>query len=125
MKRKTAALLIAVLLPMLSCGCSWDGFEGRKVKNETEYRLEYSVFTGTDDHVMQLEAGDILKVEIVSQAGGVDLTIGMEGGEPVYRGRQLPDSAFSVRIGVPGEYTIEVSGSAAKGSIQIEAVIGE
>lgn len=123
--RKWLTMLAALMILLTLTGCDQEAFSGSKVKDATEYRLEYSVFTGTDDHVMRLEAGDILKVEIVSEAGGVDLTIGMEGQEPVYRGRQLPDSAFSVRIAVPGEYTIGALGSAAKGSIHIEAVKGD
>ena len=45
----------------------------------------------------------------------IDVTITPEDGEPIYTGKRLPTSSFSIVPKTPGKYTVTISGENASG----------
>lgn len=66
---------------------------------------------------VQLESGDILEVVISNESGNVDVSVGIDGAEPVYTGNGLTDFRFSLNILESGIYQITVTGHNACGSV--------
>lgn len=117
MKRMTTAVLALWIACMALTGCTPD-FNGSRVKNDTQYLLEYTQFDGTDSHTLSLQEGDELHVGIVSKEGSVSIAIEDEAGEPVYRGTKIADTCdFDVAIQETGAYTVTVTGETAGGSV--------
>ena len=117
MKRVTTAVLALWIACMALAGCTPD-FNGSRVKNDTQYLLEYTQFDSTDSHTLSLQEGDELHVGIVSKEGSVSIAIEDEAGEPVYRGTKIADTCdFDVAIQETGAYTVTVTGETAEGSV--------
>ena len=55
----------------------------------------------------------------------MDVTVGMEGQTPIYRGNGQQNAEFVLEIIETGSYHISVSGHQAKGSISFTRVPGE
>ena len=54
----------------------------------------------------------------------VDVTVGMNGKEPIYRGNGQQNAEFVLEILVKGNYHISVSGHQAKGNIAFIRIPG-
>ena len=118
MRRRIAALSAALVMLALSA-CGEAAFNGSRVKNEDEYIIECSILNGEDSHTMLLAAGDVLSVEIVSEAGEIDLSIMGRGGENAFRGTELGSCQFEVGILESGEYEISLTGRRARGKVSV------
>ena len=57
--------------------------------------------------------------------GSVDVTVRLEGQEPVYRGNGQQNAAFLLEIAETGNYHISVSGHQAKGNASFARIPGE
>lgn len=119
MMRNNLSLMLVVVFLVLFTACSKVTFEGSKSANENQLKMEYSTFTGTDNHTMTLQRGEKLSVEVVSEKGSIGLDIEKQGGDGIYLGTQLPTSSFSVSILEDGDYIVSVKGEKAQGSIRI------
>ena len=56
---------------------------------------------------------------IQCDGGRIDVTITPEDGEPIYTGKRLPTSSFSIVPKTPGKYTVTISGENASGSVYV------
>ena len=96
-------------------------FDGEQISNPGCFALRFDRMNGTDSETMALAEGDALHVSWQIESGRVDIAIGIEGEEAIYRADDRPagDKAdFYVEIPQTGSYTITVSAREAKGQIE-------
>ena len=96
-------------------------FDGERISNPGRYNLRFDRMNAADSETMALAEGDALHVSWQIESGHVDIVIGMEGEEAVYRADDRPagDKAdFYVEIPQTGSYTITVSARKAKGRVE-------
>ena len=126
-KRKAVAaicMLAAMVLPLTGCGTG-SVFDGSRVANASEFQMEYSVLNREETAELVLQAGEQLRVTLSHTEGTVDVTVGMEGQEPVYRGRGQQNAEFVLEIAKTGNYHISVSAHQAKGNVSFTRISGE
>ncbi|MBQ7655936.1 MAG: hypothetical protein IJI53_15060 [Clostridia bacterium] len=126
MRKKT--FLIAAVGVMLLAACVLfflprreTLFDGDRISHPGQFALRFDRMNGADSETMALQAGDALRVSWKIESGYVDIRIGMEGEEPIYRADHRPagDQAdFDVEIPETGAYTVTVSARNAKGLIE-------
>lgn len=63
--------------------------------------------------------GKEIMADIQCDGGRIDVTITPEDGEPIYTGKRLPTSSFSIVPKTPGKYTVTISGENASGSVHV------
>ena len=125
--RKAAAvicMLAAMILLLTGCGTG-SVFDGSRVANASEFQMEYSALNREEAAELVLQAGEQLRVTLSHTEGTVDVTVGMEGQEPIYRGRGQQNAEFVLEIAETGNYHISVTGHQAKGSISFTRIPGE
>ena len=91
-------------------------FDGSMTTDAAGSHMEYRVLDKEISARLDLTAGEELKVTLAHVSGTVDLTVGMEGREPIYRGNGQKNAGFTLRITETGNYRISVTGHQAKGS---------
>ena len=77
--------------------------------------MEYTVLDREETADLVLTEGDSLQVSLVNGSGTVDVVIGREGKEPVWRGTGQQNAEFVLIIPESGMYRISVTGHRAKG----------
>lgn len=73
----------------------------------------------TESQELELEKGDIVKFEVVSKAGSIDISLQKGKEEPIYKSADIPTSEFRVEVKDSGTYTVLVRGKKAKGSVSV------
>ena len=124
LKQKTVAgiFMLAVMLFLLTgCGTS-SVFDGSRISNASEFRMEYSVLDREETAELALKAGDQLRVTLSHTEGTVDVTVGIEGKTPIYRGSGQQNADFVLEITEAGNYRISVSGHQAKGNVSFTQI---
>ncbi len=123
-KRVRWFITIAAMLFLLT-GCGTSGiFDGSRVSNASEFQMEYSVLNREETAELVLQAGEQLRVALSHTEGTVDVTVGMDGNEPIYRGRGQQNAGFVLEIPETGNYRISVSGHRAKGNVSFIRISG-
>ena len=128
MRNKSKIIFIAVII-MIIIGVAtglfyynMEGFIGNRIKNPDSYLLEIERMNGTDLHTLDLQAGDVLKVEFETVKGSLDLEIKAPDGTTIYRGDGKAATDFTVNISKSGVYTVNVLARHARGRISIQCV---
>jgi hypothetical protein len=96
-------------------------FDGDRISDPDRFALQFERMNRTDSETLSLAEGDALRVSWQIESGQIDVTIGMEGEEALYRAndRAAGDEAdFCVEIPQTGSYTITVTARDAKGRIE-------
>ncbi len=96
-------------------------FDGDRISEPGRFALQFERMDRTDSETLSLAEGDALRVSWQIESGQIDVTIGMEGEEALYRAndRAAGDEAdFCVKIPQTGSYTITVTARDAKGRIE-------
>lgn len=119
MKKILMVSLGALLLLSLTACAGRSQFDGSSTANDHQVEMAYQVLNSAKAGLFQLEAGDRLAVEVVSQAGTVDIEIAEVDGESIYRGKALPTGGFEVEVPQSGKYQWTVTGRGARGSVSI------
>ncbi|MDO4466682.1 MAG: hypothetical protein Q4C49_06700 [Bacillota bacterium] len=102
-------------------GISQDFFIGNRIKTDDSYVLELEKMNGTDQHYLNLSAGDSLVVHLSCEEGFLSLEIIDEDGKSIYVGNEKKNvDEFRVHISKTGQYKIHVEAHHAKGYIQVE-----
>ena len=115
-------IMIAAMLFLLT-GCGTSGiFDGSRISNASEFQMEYSVLNREETAELVLQAGEQLRVTLSHTEGTVDVTVGMEGQTPIYRGNGQQNADFVLEIAETGSYHIFVSGHQAKGNISFTRI---
>jgi len=116
--------MLAAMLFLLT-GCGTDSvFEGSRVSDASEFRMEYSILKQEESADLNLTEGDRLKVSLSHTEGFVDVTVGMEGQELIYRGNGQQNADFVLEITEAGNYHISVFGHQAKGYVSFARIPG-
>ena len=110
MKNIFTSILILVSVVSFSA-CNFTKFDGSRTGNESQLIMQYDV--------LKLAVGDILRFDVVSQSGSVDIQLQKGEEDPIYEGTDIPTSAFQVVIQEDGTYTVSVTGKKAKGSVSV------
>ena len=125
LKQAACVCMLAAMLFLLT-GCRTGSvFDGSRVANASEFQMEYSALNREEAAELVLQAGEQLRVTLSHTEGTVDVTVGMEGQEPIYRGNGHQNADFILEIAESGNYHISVSGHQAKGSISFTRIPGE
>lgn len=128
MRNKSKIIFIAVIIMIIIGGATglfcynMEGFTGNRIKNPDSYLLEIEKMNGTDLHTLDLQAGDVLKVEFETVKGSLDLEIKAPDGTTIYRGDGKAATDFTVNISKSGVYTVNVLARHARGRISIQCV---
>ena len=95
---------------------------GSRVSDASGFRMEYSILNREESADLTLTEGDCLLVSLSHTEGTVDVTVGMEGQTPIYRGNGQQNAEFVLEIAETGSYHIFVSGHQAKGNISFTRI---
>ena len=121
----TGVCTLAVMLLLLT-GCGTGSvFDGSRVSDASGFRMEYRVLDREESADLVLTEGDRLQVSLSHTNGTVDVTVGLKGKKPVYRGSGQQNAGFVLEIAETGSYHISVSGHQAKGSVFFTRLPGE
>ncbi len=125
-KRKvTAGICMFAAMIFLLAGCrAGSVFDGSRVSDTSGFRMEYSILNREESAGLNLTEGDRLQVSLSHTEGTVDVTVGMNGKEPIYRGNGQQNAEFVLEILEKGNYHISVSGHQAKGNIAFIRIPG-
>ncbi len=118
-------LLSAILLAacLLLSGCGGKGaFDGSKISSETVFRMEYSILDKEESAEMKLTEGNQIQVHISHNAGNVDVIVGQNSEEPIYKGTEQENADFILTVPKTGCYHISVTGHRAKGEISFTCI---
>ncbi len=117
-----ATVMLAVLALVTGCTVSNYVFVGSvEVYGNDFWTIRYSKFQGNKKHEMTLKGGEehTITVDIVTDAGTLDLDITAKDGTSVYSGKALATSAFEIEAVQDGEYVIQFTGNEHSGSFHV------
>ena len=116
-------MLAAMLFLLTGCGTG-SVFDGTRGSDASGFRMKYSMLNQEESADLNLTEGDRLQVFLSHAEGTVDVTVGMEGQEPIYRGNGQQNAGFVLEITETGNYYISVSGHQAKGNVSFARIPG-
>ena len=116
-------MLFAILFLLAGCGTG-SVFDGSRVSNASKFQMDYSLLNREETADLELSAGDQLQVTLSHTKGYVDVAVGMEGKEPIYRGNGQQNADFVLDMAETGNYHISVSGHQAKGIVSFTRIPG-
>ena len=116
-----STILLAACLLLSGCG-EKGAFDGSKISDEMGFRMEYSILDKEESAEMKLTEGDQIQVHISHITGDVDVIVGENGEEPIYKGTGQENADFVLTIPQTGAYQISVRGHRAKGKISFTCI---
>ena len=126
MKRIAPSIILSTILLaacLLLSGCGGKGaFDGSRTSDETEFRMEYSLLDKEESAELYLIEGDQIQVHISHIAGNVDVIVGQNGEEPIYKGTEQENADFVLTVPKTGTYQISVTGHRAKGEVSLTCI---
>ncbi len=114
-------ILLAMCLLLTGCGGK-SAFEGSMTSDETGFRMEYSILDKEESAEMKLTEGDQIQVHISHTAGNVDVIVGRNGEEPIYKGTGQENADFILTVPETGLYLISVTGHRAEGELSFTRI---
>ena len=66
-----AFLAMLCSLTFVACGNKDAIFNGNRTGNDSQFMMDYTILNTTDSQLLELETGDIIDIEVVSNAGVV------------------------------------------------------
>ena len=124
LKQAACVCTLAVMLFLLT-GCGTGSvFNGSRISDASGFRMEYSILNREESADLNLTESDRLQISLSHTEGSVDMTVSMEGQEPIYRGNGQQNAEFVLEILEKGNYHISVSGHQAKGNIAFIRIPG-
>lgn len=96
-------------------------FKGSVSSNQRELDMDYSILNGTFAHTLELNAGDMLHVELSVDTGILGVVIQLDGEGPIYQNDNLETSQFDLHISKSGSYQVTVTATQTEGSLLIRA----
>lgn len=124
--KATGVFCMLAAMAFLLAGCGTGSiFDGSRVSDASGFQMEYSMLNREESADLDLSEGERLQVNLSHTEGYVDVTVGLEGKEPIYRGNRQQNADFILEIAEPGSYHISVCGHQAKGSVSFARIPGE
>ena len=120
-KKRIVVMGVIIVLILLSglYVITRDGFNGNRIKNPDEYILEIYRMNGQDEHILNLESGDTLKVNFKTDGGSLKLRITGPDNLLIYEGNGQDSNEFLINITDNGQYRITVDSFLGKGNIHV------
>ena len=115
------AILLVICLLLSGCGGK-SIFDGSRTSDETGFRMEYSILDKEESTEMKLTEGDQIQVHISHTIGNVDVIVGQNGEEPMYKGTEQENADFILTVPKTGCYHLSVTGHRAKGEISFSRI---
>ena len=116
-----SAILLVICLLLSGCGGK-STFDGSRTSDETGFRMEYSNLDKVESAELKLTEGDQIQVHISHTAGNVDVIVGENGEEPIYKGTKQENADFILTVPKTGCYHISVTGHRAKGEVSFTRI---
>ena len=116
-----SAILLAACFLLSGCGRK-SAFDGSRIFSETVFRMEYSILDREESAELKLTKDDQIQVHISHTAGNVDVIVGENGEEPIYKGTAQENADFILTIPKTGCYHISVTGHRAKGELSFTCI---
>ncbi len=116
-----STILLAACLLLSGCG-EKGAFDGSKTSDETLFRMEYSILDKEESAELKLAEGDQIQVHISHTAGNVDVIVGQNGEEPIYKGTVQENADFILTVPETGCYHVSVTGHRAKGEVSFTCI---
>ena len=120
-RKAAAAVMLAVCLLLSGCG-EKSAFDGSVTSDETGFRMKYGFLDREESAELKLTEGDRIQVHISHAAGNVDVTVGINSEEPIYRGNGQENADFILTVPRTGCYRITVTGHRAEGEISFTRI---
>lgn len=128
MNRKQTIFIVAllILLSFAVIVVLWMQNHGRTnfsaAKVEDAYQVNFTWWTGADEHALLLQEGDVLQVEWTLERGMIGIVVAKLNQKPIYAANDVsakntPEASFTVTVPEAGEYTIAVSGKNATAAV--------
>ena len=124
LKAAAGICLLAGLLFLLTGSGTGSVFDGSRVSDASGFRMEYSILNRAESADLNLTEGDCLQVSLTHTEGYVDVSVGLNGKEPIYRGNGQRNAGFVLEIAETGNYRVSVSGHRATGSVSFTRIPG-
>ena len=121
----TTAFLAAFLVLAGIGGCSscaGSTFDGSRTANEDGFYLSFTMLDRTEEATLPASGGDMLLIELVLEAGTVDVSITGPDGASAYTGTEQTGGSFVVVLPSAGDYTLSVTGRKAAGTVSFARV---
>lgn len=112
------ATCLSLLLVILMTACMPSRFDGSRTGNDSQFIMEYRIFDGTDAQTLQLKEGESIDVAIVNTSGTLEIVIRSQDDKILYENDDVSTGSFQIEVKETGKYTITVTGTQAKGSVQ-------
>ena len=113
-----SGILFHMILVFTACGlCNKATFIGDEISDTDFYDIAFEQMNSTHSHNIDMDAGESIKVKIISKSGKISVQIYNEDYQPVYRGDDVTDAEFEIQINEKGTYRLCVSGKDAKGHV--------
>ena len=116
-----SAILLVICLLLSGCGGK-STFDGSRTSDETGFRMEYSNLDKVESAELKLTEGDRIQVHISHTSGNVDVIVGENGEELIYKGTEQENADFILTIPKTGSYQIYVTGHRAKGEVSFTCI---
>ena len=84
--------------------------------------MEYSNLDKVESAELKLTEGDQIQVHISHTAGNVDVIVGQNGEEPIYKGTEQENADFILTVPKTGCYQVSVTGHRAKGEVSFTCI---
>lgn len=116
--KRLGVISLTLLIALLLFGCTKQ-FSGNMVSSRNKVSMTYRILEGDKSQLFDLEEGDVLDFDVVSESGKVDIVLQKDDEEAIYSGINIPTCSFKVTINEKGKYKCVITGHKAKGSINI------
>lgn len=115
---------LSIVLSLSACGKT--SFDGSRTGNDNQFVMEYKIFNTADEQSLFLEAGDMIRAEVIVDSGKLAIKIQKDSDAPIYESdNTVVSENFDIEIQESGIYKITVTGKKAKGSVSFKKVADE
>lgn len=121
--KRLFAIFTATVSFFAFASCRTDNSRDVRIYSDDNcFQLNYTLLNRGETSLISLEQGDCLKVVLAQEEGNAEITVGIDGKNPIYEGNNLTDIAFTLNIQETGTYRITVNGHDARGNASFTKV---